>query len=61
VICDGVGVHVGISVLEEAIKRGIEILMRVPNLNFGLQGEDLISFLVLKVCCCVLPMCPNAC
>eukprot|EP00873_Tetraselmis_striata_P020152 jgi/Tetstr1/440416/TSEL_028750.t1 len=50
VICDdGVGLHVGISVLEEAIKRGIEIMLRVPNLSFKLQGEDVISFLVLKL------------
>lgn len=49
VICDGVGVHIGFRVLQECIKHGIEVLLRVPNLSCKLQGEDLINFLFLKV------------
>jgi hypothetical protein len=49
-ICDGVGVHIGINVLKECIRMGIEVVLRVPNPSCKLQGEDLINFLILKVC-----------
>ena len=44
IVCDGVGTHICYDVIERAIKFGMEILLRVPNLSFALQGEDLINF-----------------
>jgi hypothetical protein len=49
VICDGVGTHIGFSVLEAAVELGIEIVLRVPHLSFRLHGEDTVNFGVLKV------------
>ena len=49
VICDGVGTHIGLSVLEAAVELGIEVVLRVPHLSFRLQGEDTVIFSVLKV------------
>ena len=48
VICDGVGSHITLPVLELFAELGIEVILRVPNLSCRLQGEDLISFLLLK-------------
>lgn len=47
--CGRGGVHVGMKVLQECIKCGIEVALRVPNLSCKLQGEDLINFLIFKV------------
>ena len=44
IVCDGVGTHLCYQVIERAIKCGLEILLRVPNLSFVLQGEDVINF-----------------
>ena len=49
VFCDGVGTHLGITVLETAIELGLEIVLRVPHLSFRLQGEDTHNFGPLKV------------
>jgi hypothetical protein len=49
VICDGVGTHLGLQVLEGALENGMEILLRVPNFSFLLQGEDTCNFGPLKV------------
>ena len=49
IFCDGVGTHLGITVLETALEMGCEIILRVPHLSFVLQGEDTISFGPLKV------------
>ena len=48
IICDGVGTHLGYSVVKKAVDLGMEILLRVPHLSFVLQGEDTINF---KVSC----------
>jgi hypothetical protein len=48
VICDGVGTPIGYNVLMTALGLGIEVLLRVPNLSFALQGEDLVNFKELK-------------
>jgi hypothetical protein len=40
VICDGVGTHIGFAVLETEVEFGLEVV---------LQGEDIVSFSVLKV------------
>ena len=50
-ICDGVGTHIGFSVLEVAVQKGMEEALRVPHLSFRLQGEDTVNFGVLKVNC----------
>ena len=44
IVCDGVGTHICYEVIERAIKGGMEILLRVPNLSFALQGEDIENF-----------------
>ena len=44
IICDGVGSHLCFAVIEKAIELGMEILLRVPNLSFVLQGEDTVNF-----------------
>ena len=49
IFCDGVGTHLGITVLETAIEMGAEVILRVPHLSFVLQGEDTINFGPLKV------------
>ena len=49
VFCDGVGTHLGITVLETAIELGLEIVLRVPHLSFRLQGEDTHNFGPMKV------------
>ncbi len=49
VICDGVGTHIGLVVLETALELGLEIILRVPHLSFRLQGEDTVNFSILKV------------
>ena len=49
VICDGVGTHIGLAVLEAALELGIEVILRVPHLSYRLQGEDTVNFSVLKV------------
>ncbi len=46
IVCDGVGSHLCYSVIEKAIELGMEILLRVPNLNYVLQGEDTVNFKV---------------
>lgn len=48
IICDGVGSHLTLAVLERAVELGMEILLRVPNLSFILQGEDTVNFKELK-------------
>ena len=48
IVCDGVGSHLSYSVVKMAIDNGMEILLRVPNLSFALQGEDTINFKELK-------------
>lgn len=53
VICDGVGTHLGLEVIESCIAHGIEIALRVPNLSFRLQGEDTVNFGPLKVRMCM--------
>ena len=42
VICDGVGVHIGLPVIRLCIELGIGVLPRVPNLSCELQGEHLL-------------------
>jgi hypothetical protein len=49
VICDGVGTPIGFSLLEAAVELGIEIVLRVPHLNFRFWGGDTVNFGVLKV------------
>jgi hypothetical protein len=49
VICDGEGTHLGLQVLEGAFENGMEIMLRVPNLSFLLEGEDTCNFGPLKV------------
>lgn len=51
-VVDGVGTHVGFYALEAAISCGLEIVLRVPNLSFVLQGEDTVNFRTFKVCAC---------
>jgi hypothetical protein len=46
IVCDGVGSHLCYNVIEKAIELGMEILLRVPNLGFVLQGEDTVDFKV---------------
>jgi len=48
IVCDGVGTYLAYSVVKYAIANGMEILERVPNLSFALQGEDTINFKKLK-------------
>ncbi len=48
-MCDGVGTHLCEGVLDKAIALGMEIVVRVPNLSYMLQGEDTINFKELKV------------
>lgn len=48
VVCDGVGTHCGLTVVEKALELGLEILLRVPNLSWVLQGEDTVNFAKLK-------------
>ena len=36
--------HSRFAVIEKAIELGMEILLRVPNLSFVLQGEDTVNF-----------------
>ncbi len=43
IVCDGVGTHLCFAVFEKAIELGMEILLRVPNLSYILQGEDTYS------------------
>eukprot|EP00873_Tetraselmis_striata_P033641 jgi/Tetstr1/453905/TSEL_040824.t1 len=40
VFCDGVGTHLGITLLKAAIELGFEICLQVPHLSRILQGED---------------------
>ena len=49
VVCDGVGSHLCFSVVEKAIELGMEILLRVPNLSYILQGEDTVNFKVSTI------------
>ena len=49
IFCDGVGTHLGITVLEAALDMGAEVILRVHHLSFILQGEDTINFGPLKV------------
>ena len=49
VFCDGVGTHIGFTMLEAAVNNGLEIALRVPHLSFRLQGEDTENFGPLKV------------
>ena len=49
VVCDGVGTHTGLAVLKRAVELGLEVLLRVPNLSFVLQGEDTVNFKTVKV------------
>jgi hypothetical protein len=35
--------------LETAVELGLKVVLRVPHPSFGLQGEDKVSFSVLKV------------
>ena len=48
IICDGVGTHLGHTVVEKAIELGMEIVLRVPHLSSVLQGEDTVNFRNLK-------------
>ena len=48
IVCDGVGTHMTLAALETAVDLGLEIVLRVPNLRFVLQGEDTINFKELK-------------
>ena len=48
IVCDGVGTHLCFTVIEKAIELGMEILLRVPNLSFVLQGEDTVNFKEVK-------------
>jgi hypothetical protein len=48
-ICDGVGTHIEVAVLETAVELDLEVVLRVPHLSFRLQGEDTVNFSVLKV------------
>jgi hypothetical protein len=44
-------VHIGINVLKECIRLGIEVVLRVPKLSSKHQGKDIIdNFLIMKVC-----------
>jgi hypothetical protein len=56
IICDGVGTHLGYEVVKKAIALGMEILLRVPQLSFVLQGEDTVNFKVKCLLAC-LPAC----
>jgi hypothetical protein len=47
IICDGIGTHLGYHVGKKAINMGMEIMLRVPDLCFVLEGEDTINFKVL--------------
>ncbi len=44
IVCDGVETHLCEDVLDKAIELGMEIVLRVPNLSYILQGEDIINF-----------------
>jgi hypothetical protein len=46
IVCDGAGTHLCFDVMEKTIEIGIEILLRVPNLSYVLQGEDTVNFKV---------------
>ena len=46
IVCDGVGSHLCFTVVEKAIELGIEILLRVPNPSYVLQGEGTLNFKV---------------
>jgi hypothetical protein len=46
IVCDGVGTHLGYSVVKKAVDMGMEILLRVPHLSYLLQGEDTMNFKV---------------
>ena len=46
VVCDGVGSHLCYTVIEQAIELVMEILLRVPNLNFILQGDATVNLKV---------------
>ena len=48
IVCDGVGTHLGANVLLAAVRLGMEILLRTPNLSYILQGEDTVNFKELK-------------
>ncbi len=39
-------------VVEKAIELGLEILLRVPNLSYVLQGEDTVNFKVITTLLC---------
>jgi hypothetical protein len=60
IISDGVGTHLGYSVVKKTISLGMEILLRVSHLSFVLQGEDTVNFkakymhacLSACSCCC---------
>jgi hypothetical protein len=49
VVCDGMGSHLCFPVVEKDIEFGMEILLRVPNLNYILQGEDTNTFKVSTI------------
>ena len=42
--CDGVGTHLGYSVVMKALELGLEILLQVPHLSYALQEEDTVNF-----------------
>jgi hypothetical protein len=46
IVCDGVGTHLGYSVVKKAVDPGMEVMLRVPHLNYLLQGEDTMNFTV---------------
>ena len=48
-MCDGDGAHLCEDVLAMEITLGMEIVLRVPNLSYILQGEDTVYFKELKV------------
>ncbi len=52
IVCYGVGSHLCFVVVEKAIELGLEILLRVPNLSYGLQGEDTVNFKVSTTLLC---------
>jgi hypothetical protein len=45
-VCDGVGTHLGYSVVKKAVDLRMEILVRVPYPIFMVQGEDTTNFKV---------------
>ena len=48
VICNGVGTHLGYSVVKKAVEMVLAIVLRVPHLSHIMQGEDTVNTKELK-------------